>query len=176
MKFLKRQNTNIRNIAGAGVIYDVNGQVILDSTNVMLVPKGTESQRPTSPTNGHVRYNTTANELEAYQSGQWRKLRFKEPREIHIDPLGSGNATETVFGVLNTNDPDYPEPASSKNILVLVENVFQIAETNYTLEQSDGTEVSLPGPSAPYPAGWYIKFTSPVPLDKPVTVIHNFDK
>ena len=55
---MKAQNTNLRNIYGKGVKYDINGQVIIDSTNTMLVPKGTEAQRPSSPVNGHIRYNT----------------------------------------------------------------------------------------------------------------------
>ena len=51
MRLLKAQNTNLRNIYGKGIKYDINGQVIIDSTNVMLVPKGTEADRPSSPYN-----------------------------------------------------------------------------------------------------------------------------
>jgi hypothetical protein len=59
-------------------------------------------------------------------------------------------------------------------VLVFVENVFQISGTNYTLEQSSGG--NLTGPNAPYADGWYIKFSSPPDLAKPITVLHNFDK
>ena len=59
MRLIKAQNTNLRNIYGKGVKYDVNDQVILDSTNVVLLPKGTTDQRTNSPVNGHMRYNTT---------------------------------------------------------------------------------------------------------------------
>ena len=65
MRLMKAQNTNLRNIYGNGVKYDVNGQVIMDSTNAILVPKGTEAQRPTSPANGHLRYNTDDDQFEA---------------------------------------------------------------------------------------------------------------
>ena len=174
MRLLKAQNTNLRNIKGKGVKYDVNDQVILDSTNCVLVPKGTQAQRPTSPVNGHVRYNTDDNEFEAYQNGTWRELRYKEPGTITQQNLGNGDATETVFGPLASGDADYPVPAAAQNIIVLVENVFQISTTNYTLEQS--VSGSLSGPNTPYVDGWYIVFTSPVPLSKPVTVLHNFDK
>jgi len=61
MRLLKAQNTNQRSIIGKGVKYDIDDQVIVDSNNVMLVPKGTTAQRPTSPNNGHLRYNTTDN-------------------------------------------------------------------------------------------------------------------
>ena len=174
MRLLKAQNTNLRNIKGKGVKYDVNDQVILDSTNCVLVPKGTLAQRPTSPVNGHVRYNTDDNEFEVYQNGAWRELRYKEPGTITQQNLGNGNATETVFGPLNSGDTDFPIPAAAQNVLVLIENVFQISTTNYTLEQS--VSGNLTGPNAPYADGWYIKFTSAPPLAKPITVLHNFDK
>jgi hypothetical protein len=78
--------------------------------------------------------------------------------------------------LLDSGDANYPVPASADNVLVLIENVLQISTTNYTLEQSDGTNVPSVGPNPPYAAGWYIVFQSPVPLGKFVTVIHNFDK
>ena len=174
MRLLKAQNTNLRNIKGKGVKYDVNDQVILDSTNCVLVPKGTQAQRPTSPVNGHVRYNIDDNEFEVFQNGAWRELRYKEPGTITQQNLGNGDATETVFGPLNSGDTDFPIPAAAQNVLVLIENVFQISTTNYTLEQS--VAGNLTGPNAPYADGWYIKFTSAPPLAKPITVLHNFDK
>ena len=58
MRLLKAPNTNLRNIYGKGVKYDINDPIIMDSTNVVLVPKGTEAQRLSSSANGHLRYNT----------------------------------------------------------------------------------------------------------------------
>lgn len=270
MRLLKAQNTNLRNIYGKGVKYDVNDQVIVDSTNAMLIPKGTTAQRPTSPNNGHLRYNTDDNQFEVYQNSAWRELRFKEPNQdpgIVQQNLGNGDAVETIFGPLDSGDPDFPVPASAQNILVFVENVFQIATTNYTLVQNPGgpyiissidsidgitgyptlttstahglttgdivgisgvetdpddnlellnvgddstspssvavTVISptqleiqidvtggVPGNytantgkvykagtvTGPYLPGWYIQFSSAPDLDKPITVLHNFDK
>ena len=184
MRLIKRQTTNQRSIAGKGVQYDINDQVILDSTNVMLVPKGTDLQRPTSPNNGHMRYNTTDNQFEAYQNGGWRELRFKEPNQdpgIVWQPLGVGDATEQVFGELQSNDPDFAVPAAKENILVLVENVLQIPGTNYSIQQTSWVNnVANNQPNAgsyvQSSTGWWIVFTSEVPLGKPVTVVHNFDK
>ena len=84
MRLIKRQTTNLRSITGKGIQYDINDQVIVDSTNTILVPKGTEAQRPSSPANGHLRYNTDDEQFEAYQNGAWRELRFKEPNQ---DPV-----------------------------------------------------------------------------------------
>jgi len=174
MRLIKRQSTNLKNVSGVGIHYDANGQVILDTSNVMLVPKGTTAQRPVFPSNGHLRYNTTTNEFEVYQDSAWRNMRFKEPTSIVQQTLGTGDDVETVFGPLDSGDTSYPIPETAQSVIVLIENVFQISTTNYTLEQSSSG--NLTGPNAPYADGWYIKFTSAVPFGKPVTVIHNFDK
>ena len=169
MRLIKRQTTNMRNISGKGIQYDVHDQVILDSHNVMLVPKGTTAQRPAHPTNGHLRYNTSVNEFEVYQNTAWRKLRFKEPNQnpgITQQTFTGADGVETTFGILNSGDADYPIPATEKNILVFVENVFQIPVTNYTLVQNPPAKA----------AGWYVQFGTAVPFGKDVTVIHNFDK
>jgi len=225
MRLIKAQNTNLRNIYGKGVKYDIDDQVILDSNNVVLVPKGTTAQRPANPTNGHLRYNTSLNELEVYQQSSWRSVRYKEPNNdpgIVQQNLGNGDAIITLFGPLDSQDSntDYTAPAAAQNVLVLVENVFQISTTNYTLVQNPsstgtgqevtasniqaGTEYIITSPGdtdftaigAPdnnqgtvftatgsgsgtglvRPTGYYLEFTSAVDLDKPVTVLHNFDK
>jgi len=141
MRLLKAQNTNLRNIYGKGVKYDVNDQVILDSTNAVFVPKGTTAQRPSSPVNGHLRYNTTDNRFEIYEQNSWYGIRIAAPSTsapIHQQNLGNGDATITLFGPLDSQDTDplYVAPASAENILVFVENVFQIATTNYTMVQN----------------------------------------
>lgn len=185
MRLIKAQSTNLRSITGQGVKYDTDTQVIADSERALLLPKGADATRPgeagisTASNNGQIRYNTTSNEIEAYQNGAWRKLRFKEPNQnpgIVLQTFGPGDGTETVFGLLASGDADNPIPAAAQNVLVLVENVLQIPTTNYTLEQSDGTNVPSTGPNPAYAAGWYIVFGTAVPVGKFVTVIHNFDK
>ena len=267
MRLIKAQNTNLRNIYGKGVKYDVNDQVILDSTNTVLVPSGTTAQRPSSPVNGHLRYNTTDARFEIYENNKWDGLKVAAPSTaapILQQNLGSGDAVETIFGPLDSGDTFYPVPAAAQNVLVFVENVFQISGTNYTLVQNPGArntitsivsigattvietatahgfttddliyvsgvestiddavenlntdDSSSPGshtitsiPSTtrieiavdtaggnlanyvsgtgfilksgtstgPYLPGYYLQFTSAPDLDKPITVLHNFDK
>lgn len=145
MRLIKRQTTNLRSIIGKGVQYDIDNQVIVDSNRAMVVPVGTEAERPgeggvvTGATNGQIRYNTTTNELEAYQNGAWRNIRFKEPNRnpgIHQQTPGTGDASSIIFGPLNSNDPDFPTAAAAEHVIVLIENVFQLATTNYTLIQN----------------------------------------
>lgn len=153
MRLLKAQNTNLRNIYGKGVKYDVDDQVIIDSHNVMLIPKGNTAERPIGPTNGHLRYNTDTEEFEAYSNGTWRNLRYKEPYGannndpgIVVQTLGFGSVdmlgdyNEIYFGPLDSQDPnadhDYTAPSNPQDVLVFVENVYQLPNTNYTLEQN----------------------------------------
>jgi hypothetical protein len=185
MRLIKAQTTNLRSIYGKGVKYDVNDLITVDSNNSMIVPRGLTGERPSSFVNGMIRYNTFDNEFEAYQNGEWREVRFKEPNQnpgIVWQTLSpAGDQVETVFGEFQSGDTDYPVPASANNILVLIENVVQLPTTNYTIHQT--AEISTggaeQGPNHPYTAvdtGWWIKFTSPVPFGKSVTVIHNLDK
>jgi hypothetical protein len=43
-------------------------------TGFMLIPKGTTAERPVSPVNGEIRYNTTTSQFEGYQGGEWGQL------------------------------------------------------------------------------------------------------
>lgn len=177
MRFLKASTISRKNIKDDTLAVDVDKQILMDSNNVLLMPKGATTNRPgevgaatATPVNGHIRYNTTTNEVEVYQNSAWRNIRFKEASSITQQTVGTGDDTETVFGPLS------PAPSATQqaqNYLVLVENVMQLATTNYTLEQS--VSGSLSGPNSPYADGYYVKFSSAVPTGKPVTVLHGFD-
>jgi hypothetical protein len=44
------------------------------NTDAIDVPSGTTAQRPSSPSNGMIRYNTTLNLLESYANGSWTNV------------------------------------------------------------------------------------------------------
>lgn len=168
MKFIKRSSLNAKNIKDESVVSFPDGRVVLGTTNSVLMPKGADADRPASPVNGHVRYNTDSNELEVYQDSAWRKVAYKEPTGIVQQDLGNGDDVEVYFGPLNSGNTDYPYPELSapQNIMVFVENVYQISTTNYILEDNPSGKT----------AGRYVKFDAPVPIGKPVTVLHGFDR
>ena len=170
MRYIKRQTTNTRGLIGRGVhVTATDKEIILDSNSVVLVPKGPTDRRPSSPTNGQMRYNTDDNRFEVYEANQWNGIRNTAPSSsapIKLQSLGNGDGSETIFGLLNSGDPFYPVPLAAENILVLVENVLQIPGTNYSLTQNPAGKAD----------GWYIQFASAVDAGKPVTVLHNFDK
>lgn len=172
MKFLKTKNISKFSINDRTLIAypDANGpggRVVMNSRGGLMLPKGTTGQRPQltgvrqqTDANGTIRYNTSDSTIEAYVGGTWVVVASPVASAITKQTLGPGDGTETVFGPLNsTFVTSYS--ASDDNVLVLVENVFQISTTNYSVEQS--VSGSLAGPNAPYADGWYIKFTSAVP-------------
>ena len=60
-------NLGLALLAGA----TFTGEVIFNSTGSIQLPSGTTAQRPGSPTNGDIRYNSTDHEVEAYKNGNW---------------------------------------------------------------------------------------------------------
>ena len=170
MRYIKQQTTNTRGLIGRGIyVKPTDKEVVLDSENSVRIPKGKTEDRPQFPVNGHLRYNTDVNEFEAYEDDAWRQLRYKEPNRdpgIVWQNVGQGDTIETVFGPLDSQDPDFPFPTEPEQVLVLVENVLQVPVTNYDVIQN---------PAGKTP-GWYIEFASPVDLNKPVVVVHNLNK
>jgi hypothetical protein len=172
MKFLKTKNISKFSINDRTLIAypDANGpasRVVLNAKGGLMLPKGTTAQRPQltgvrQPTdaNGTIRYNTSINPatgrvygIEAYVDGAWEIVRAPGDATIVKQTLGPGNNVDVDFffsGGLTA--------VSADNLIVLVENVMQISVTNFTL---------LGGFNG-------IRFTSPVPTGKFVTVYFGF--
>ena len=190
MKFLKQQNINRFNPRDQRLFTNQFGLAVMNLNGGLRVPQGTEAQRP-DPTKGRwpgitstqvgdeyadgtLRYNIDTNSLECLINGIWEVVRAPGSAAITKDPAGTGDGVETVFPLLTvpTGTSYQADDPASNNIIVLVENVWQISGTNFNVYQS--VSGSLTGPNAPYADGWYVKFTSPVPLAKPVTVYYGF--
>jgi hypothetical protein len=50
------------------------GNVTVTSTGFVLISSGTTAERPVSPVNGQIRYNTDYGQFEGYQGGAWGQL------------------------------------------------------------------------------------------------------
>jgi hypothetical protein len=181
MKFLKGQNTS-RYIPNDNSL-EINpyGRAVMDFNGAVMVPKGTTAERPTFVSgmrqpaegetlstkipNGYLRFNVDIDSFEGYINGTWEVIRAPGANTITKQTLGPGDYAEDTFGPLLT-DAIYQNAytASDDNIMVFVENVYQISTTNYTVVQNPAGKA----------AGYYIQFTSPVPLDKYITVLYGF--
>jgi hypothetical protein len=163
-KALSKWSTSDRTLIAYPSGVGPGNRVVLNANGGLMLPKGGTAQRPQltsvrQPTdaNGTIRYNTDTNTLEAYIGSNWEVVKAPGATSITKQTLGPGDDILTIFGPLSQT------PASDDNILVLVENVFQISVTNYSILYNYlGSGNS------------YIQFTSPVPLSKFITIYFGF--
>lgn len=158
MRYLRKQVLNRRAPYDQRLSVDINDAVVMTTTNNVTLPSGTTAQRPVLPVNGMMRYNTdivAGGELEIYQSGTWRSLRFKESTQITQQSLGAGDGTNLYFGPLTPAPPSTVQSNTSwggQNVLVVVENVLQLATTNYTVVQNPTIPSEVYTPKLSYDA------------------------
>jgi hypothetical protein len=164
MRFLKQKTLSKYSPSDQTLFANHYGRAVMEITGGLRLPKGSTAQRPqlsgvrtTGGANGFMRYNTTTNSIEAYVDGVWEVVRAPGATAITKQTLGPGNEVETTFGPLTKI------PNSENNILVFVENVFQISDTNYNLVDNYLGSGNT-----------YIVFTSSVPLDKYITIYFGY--
>ena len=58
----------------------------------LKLPSGTTAERPTSPSTGEWRYNTTTNLVEFWDGGEWRDLQSED-----IPPINSENFNTVLY-------------------------------------------------------------------------------
>lgn len=157
------------------IIVDSSNEVYLDSKTGLRIPLGLEAERPESGELGQIRFiNTTpawtpgdpitSGYYEAYTTNGWQEMRMYEPREIHVQNF-TADGIATQFGPLDNNDDQNPTSfvGRPQSIMVYIENVYQLPTTNYTIIQQG--------------QDYYVSFgTNPPPDQKPITILHNFDK
>jgi len=106
----------------------------------LLLPTGSTTQRPSGTTPGRIRYNNVLGNVEVFQGSSWRALRYAESTTIVQQNLGAGDNSTTIFGPLNTaynpTNVSYGTTLGGQNIIVLLENVFQVSGINYSVVQN----------------------------------------
>lgn len=164
MKFLKQKTISRYSPSDNTLFTNHYGRAVMDLTGAVRLPKGTTAERPDlsgvrtpGGPNGYIRYNTDTNTIEGYVAGVWEIVTAPGSTGITKQTLGPGNDIDTIFGPLTLI------PASENSILVLVENIFQISDTNFNLLYNYLGSGNT-----------YIEFTSPVPLDKYITIYFGF--
>jgi len=124
-------------------------RIVTNSSSTMQLPTGSRSNRPTgsSIVDGTIRYNSEINEFEVYNGtlyasgqsqNQWEILRTIRQANITPQNLGYGNYNDIYFGPL-AYDISLTKP---QNVLVFVDNVYQIPTTNYTLVRNPTAAIS----------------------------------
>lgn len=149
MRYLRTQVLNRRAPYDQRLQVDASNSIIMSSPAALQLPAGTTAEQPitskrygtatAADVSGMIRYNTQTDQFEGYQAGTWRAFKFKESSTITKQTFGPGDYVETLFGPLNPTPPSITADNVAWNgdrLLVLVENVFQIFNTNYTIAQN----------------------------------------
>lgn len=164
MKFLKQKTISRYSPSDNTLFTNHYGRAVMDLTGGLRLPKGTTAERPDlsgvrtpNGADGYIRYNTETNSIEGYVAGVWEIVTAPGTTGITKQTLGPGNEVDTTFGPLSLIPP------SENSILVFVENVFQISDTNFNLLYNYLGSGNT-----------YIQFTSAIPLDKYITIYFGF--
>ena len=149
MRYLRKQVLNRRAPFDQRLSVDITNGVVMNTPNSLLMPKGATSQQPVTPLTGMMRYNSTTDEVEIYQgaSATWRALRYKEATKIVQQSLGNIDGYSYFYGPLNAsynpaNVSSNNDNFDGQNILVLIENVLQIFNTNYVVTYNPNTNLN----------------------------------
>jgi hypothetical protein len=139
MRFLRNINLNPKAPHDQRLRITKGDEVQFNTQYSLQLPSGPTANRASSPSAGMMRLNTTTNEVEVYQSSNWRSLRYKEAGAIALQNLGNGDGISTLYGPLSPAPPTVAQSGSTwsgANLMVYVENVFQIFNTNYLIAQN----------------------------------------
>ena len=157
MKYLKTKNISKFSINDRTLIAYPSGvgpgnRIVMNATGGLMLPKGTgdssyspgtpQNQRPQLSgvrqpvdANGTIRYNTSLQVIEAYVGGTWVIVASPVASAIVKQTFGPGDGVDRIFGRLSPAY-EYSYSASADNVIVLIENVFQISSNNYIIVQN----------------------------------------
>ena len=135
MRFIKRLGLNRKDPANNRFAVQADDRIVTTSKASLQLPSGATTDRPTTSTytNGMIRYNSTLNDSEIYNiagnGAGWEKIKTNRQTTVVPQSLGLGNYVNTLFGPLSY-DVSTSKP---QNVLVFIDNIYQLPTTNYTL-------------------------------------------
>ena len=101
----------------------VGAALKVGTTDSILMPVGNTSQRPGTPATGMIRFNTTEDTVEYYDSDSW--VNVASDFTIIVDNQFSGNSVQTAF-TLTAN-------STTAAVIVSINGVLQIPTTAYSV-------------------------------------------
>jgi hypothetical protein len=127
----------------------LKNDTIETASSAITVPTGTAGERPTTPENGQLRYNTSDNVMEMYVNSAWVTIAKVGLVSIVKDTFtGDGSTTAYTASQSIANEQD---------VIVHVGNVHQNPGVAYTV------------------SGTTITFTSPPPDTHTIIVQHGYN-
>lgn len=121
------------------------------SSKSVVIPSGTSADRPDVPIFGSFRFNTTSGSLEVFNGSAFDTIAIEGLSSVVVDDF-TGDGSTVVFGSM-TN-----AVSNATDILVFVGGVYQIPNTNYTVDGS-----------------FDVTFTTAVPNNVLINIVHNLN-
>jgi hypothetical protein len=126
-----------------GTVWDVASADVFDSstdsTGYFSLPTGTSAQRPSSPAEGMMRFNTDADALEVYSEGAWAPL-AASPLVSSVSPTTFTGAAGSTFTISGSN--------FSTNPTVKFYDVNGTAYTAASVTRVSSSELTVTTPQA----------------------------
>ena len=127
----------------------LKNDTIETGSSAIIVPTGTTGERPTTPANGQIRYNSSDNVMEMYVNSAWVTIAKVGLVSIVKDTF-TGDGSTTVYTASQSI-------ANEQDVIVHVGNVHQNPGVAYTV------------------SGTAITFTSPPPDTHTIIVQHGYN-
>jgi hypothetical protein len=109
----------------AGRTAEVDGTIIFNSASQIALPVGTQAQRPVTPVDGSVRFNTDTQLWEGYAQGGWGQLGVGTGSAVDFQGFTADGSTHN-FTMNQT-------PLGAASIIVAVNGVVQQPGTAYNV-------------------------------------------
>jgi fibronectin-binding autotransporter adhesin len=106
----------------------VDGVIKFNTGAQAAIPTGSTAQRPASPQEGTIRYNTTVQQFEGYADNSWQAMGFGAGTSPSYQGF-SANGTQFEFTLNQV-------PLSSAGIIVAINGVVQEPEIAYTVDNA----------------------------------------
>ena len=152
MRFVRRTTVNPRDPRDYKLYVAQTDDIVMGGRASLQLPKGATGDRSALVSDGLIRFNTSNNNVEVYQGSTWRSLRYAESNKISKQTF-TGDGASTFYGILS------PAPAAGASgttwnatqyalqYIMLIDNVVQIAGSNYYIAQNpvlDDSDVTVP--------------------------------
>lgn len=112
----------------SGTTAYVDGVIKFNTGAQAAIPTGSTAQRPATPQEGTIRYNTTVQQFEGYADSSWQAMGF-----------GAGTAPSYQGFLANGSQFEFTlnqVPLSSAGIIVAINGVVQEPEIAYTVDNA----------------------------------------
>ena len=116
-------------LVGSGSV-TTGAKFAVNSTDSMLIPVGTSAQRPSTPTAGMMRWNTTLNVLEMWKDNLWESIGATNFTVVQNEDF-TGDGVSTSFTLSKAQLSNQPQTTNS--CIVTINGVLQAPSTAYSV-------------------------------------------